>query len=429
MTNNTALNAVGNLDVGFSVNLENRLYTGPIAMTVFVDDFFIDTDAGAPTTLAVATNSTAFNQVRMTVALLPGGALTNAHYYECILNRGWNTVILSRAAVPNVTRNAASTQIQPQLGGIGTTALFASSNGTLFDGFGPITNNQTTLFDTVTSGLQLRCLVRGVGANLFSRVFFKEIVDNYEAESKTCLIVDDARDSVYTDLFPMTQARGIVGTLPIISSLVGTAGYMTIPQITEMFNAGWDIVNHTKSHLSATAMEALSDANLLAEIADCDAFIVTNGWARRNSNKYFVAPFGGTQQQNAARYRAAVLASGAVASFGTTNRCIGGQLISPYNISRIDFNTLQTLTGTGYAIGTMLDQITNAILNGCSPMIMLHQFVNVPTDATMLANSEAELLLDRIVSLRNAGFTSIEGVTTAIPALTTGVRSGIRNLR
>jgi hypothetical protein len=136
---------------------------------------------------------------------------------------------------------------------------------------------------------------------------------------------------------------------------------------------------------------------------------------------------------NCTNYRAAITQAGCVASFGTTNRAIGGQLISPFFIPRIDFNTMGPTgaftTGTGYNIATMVDQYTQACMNGASPMVMLHQFLNVPTDSTMLATTELETFLDRVVSLRQAGFTSVEPVTTAIPALTTGSGTGIRHLK
>lgn len=258
-------------------------------------------------------------------------------------------------------------------------------------------------------------------------MFVKEMVDNYQADSKTCLIFDDARETVYSVAYPLMRDRGLVGTVPIISTFVDTAGYMTTAQINELFRAGWDIVNHTARHFAAATMAGFTQAQCLAEIVECDQFIQRNGWDRRNSNKYFVAPFGGMQLMNAVNYRAAILEAGCVASFGTTNRCIGGQLLSPFFIPRLDFNTLNA--GTGYAIATMGDQYTQAVLNGASPMVMLHQFVNVPTSAIDLSALELETFLDRVMMLDQAGFTSVEGVTTAIPALTQGTGSGIRNLR
>jgi hypothetical protein len=258
-------------------------------------------------------------------------------------------------------------------------------------------------------------------------MFVREMVDNYQADSKTCLIFDDARETVYSVAFPLMRERGLVGVLPIISGLVGTSGYMTIAQINELFRAGWDIINHTHTHQLGATMAGYTQAQCFDEINRCDQFIQEKGWARNNSNKYFVAPFGGMQIQSAVNYKAAIAQAGCVATFGTTNRCIAGQLISPFNIPRLDFNTLNA--GTGYNIATMVDQYTNAVLNGASPMVMLHQFVNVPTDATMLPALELETFLDRVKMLDDAGFTSVEPATTAIPALTSGVGSGIRNLR
>jgi hypothetical protein len=410
-----------NSNIGFTVNLEDRLYSGRFALSIFLDGI------SSTSTYAEDPTISSFHQQRLGIGFRVGGSATNAgHFYNVMLNRGWNTIQLSRAMLANVARNGSSTAIQPQTGGTGCTAL---SLGASNDGTGSAAATGSTLFDTVPSGLQLQLQLFGAGSSTSSRFFAREIVDNYQAESKTCLIFDDARITVYTDAFPLMQNRGLVGTLPIISSLVGTTGYMSVAQINELFRAGWDIVNHTRSHLSAATMAAMTQAECLTEILECDRFIAANGWNRRDANKYFVAPFGGHQNQNAVNYRAALTEAGCLATFGTTNRCTASQLISPTFIPRIDFNTLLTVAGTGYGIATMVDQYTNAVMSGASPMLMLHQFVNVPTSAIDLATSELETLLDRVLALKNAGFTSVEGVTTAIPAMTQGIGTGIRNLR
>jgi hypothetical protein len=421
-------NAVADTANGVTATFETRLYTGRFALAIYLDDFY--TDSGFTT---IASSNTAFNQLQCTIAISNDSITYNdtSHLYQVVLTRGWNVIPLSRAYAANVARNAGATAIRPQLSGTGTVGI---PSGTAVDGVPAVGAAFTSsLYDAVRTGAQLRITVASAGASLFSRFFVKEIVDNYQADSKTCLIFDDARDTVYTDAFPLMRARGLVGTLPIISSSVGTPGFMTVAQISELYDAGWDIVNHTRSHLPVATMAGFTQAQCFAEIDACEQFIKSNGWIRNNAPKYFVSPFGGMQQMNCTNYRAAITQAGCVASFGTTNRAIGGQLISPFFIPRIDFNTMGPTgaftTGTGYNIATMVDQYTQACMNGASPMVMLHQFLNVPTDSTMLATTELETFLDRVVSLRQAGFTSVEPVTTAIPALTTGSGTGIRHLK
>lgn len=427
-------NSGANANVGWSVNLENRLYTGRWALAVYLDQFFTDTGT------TPATSNSAFHQARLSIALsnsAGAGAFTDAttdtticHFHNVMLTRGWNVIPLSRALVANVARNAAATAVLPQIGGTGTLAIPAGASA---DGTGATLRQTVSLFDAVTNANNLRFTVSAAGSGLFTRTFFKEIVDDYQCDSKTCLIFDDAFSTVYTDAFPLMKERGLVGSVAIISSLIGTSGYMTVAQVNELFNAGWDVINHTHRHLPAATMAGLTQAECFTEIDTCERFIQDNGWNRNNSKKYFVSPFGGMQRMDAVNYQAAITQAGCVATFGTVNRCIGGQLISPFFIPRLGFDTMGPTgaftTGTGYNIATMIQQYTDAVLNGCSPMVMLHQFVNVPTDATMMATTELEQFLDRVVTLDRAGFTSVEPVTTAIPALTTGVGTGIRNLR
>ena len=75
----------------------------------------------------------------------------------------------------------------------------------------------------------------------------------------TIITFDDGLESVYTVAFPMMKARGIPGTVFVVTDKIGTSGHMTWEQLKEMQNAGWTIANHTSNHISLVK-SSLSDA-------------------------------------------------------------------------------------------------------------------------------------------------------------------------
>lgn len=58
------------------------------------------------------------------------------------------------------------------------------------------------------------------------------------------LRMDDGIDNCYTDWKPLFDTYGIVGCNAILTSLVGTAGFMTWSQILELQVAGWELLDH-----------------------------------------------------------------------------------------------------------------------------------------------------------------------------------------
>jgi hypothetical protein len=73
------------------------------------------------------------------------------------------------------------------------------------------------------------------------------------------IVFDDNDASIYTEGFSYMQPLGLVGTHACITGTVGDSGLLTEAQVQEMYNAGWDIVNHTRSHTDMTT-QTLQDA-------------------------------------------------------------------------------------------------------------------------------------------------------------------------
>ncbi|NTW61553.1 polysaccharide deacetylase family protein [Candidatus Saccharibacteria bacterium] len=91
-------------------------------------------------------------------------------------------------------------------------------------------------------------------------------------QPKVSISFDDGEDNVYNNSSIFTS-RGIPITQFIISDLVGTMGYQTWSQISNTVNFGWQIGNHTKSHVDLTS---LSESQIVSEISTCQSAIISN---------------------------------------------------------------------------------------------------------------------------------------------------------
>lgn len=59
---------------------------------------------------------------------------------------------------------------------------------------------------------------------------------------------DDNFESVHTNALPVMAAHNIPGTSYIISDLIGGSGRLSVAQMQDLADAGWDIANHTKAY-------------------------------------------------------------------------------------------------------------------------------------------------------------------------------------
>jgi peptidoglycan/xylan/chitin deacetylase (PgdA/CDA1 family) len=111
------------------------------------------------------------------------------------------------------------------------------------------------------------------------------------ARPQVPIIFDDGYESVYTEAFPYMAARGLVGTVGVISSKVGTSGFMTESQLDELHDAGWALCNHTQLHqqnVLSTAVQSICYDEIMA----CQEYLVSKGWTRDNEHLFFFAPYG-----------------------------------------------------------------------------------------------------------------------------------------
>lgn len=196
------------------------------------------------------------NGVTVQIFLAQDSGFTN--YFsagQTLLKPGWNRIRVTRDAF--LTANGGSTGGSPTWDNPFDTVRF---------NFGAITGKTVTVY---ISNL------RHAGA---SRAQFP-------------IVFDDGWLTVYTVAFPYMAARGLVGTVAVINSYVGTANYMTWAQIQELHDAGWAIVNHTLSH-QQNVLNSASQAVCYAEINGMQEILKGRGYTRDEEHLCFCAPYG-----------------------------------------------------------------------------------------------------------------------------------------
>lgn len=68
------------------------------------------------------------------------------------------------------------------------------------------------------------------------------------------VIDDDGMIDCYTKLKPAFDSRGIVGCSAVFTNGVSTGTAMTVAQLKELHNSGWEIMSHTASHVNLTTL-------------------------------------------------------------------------------------------------------------------------------------------------------------------------------
>lgn len=96
---------------------------------------------------------------------------------------------------------------------------------------------------------------------------------------------DDGYESTYTVAYPILDKYGLTGTVYVIPSLVGTEGHLTLEQLHELADAGWEIGSHTMTHPDLTEI-SLQEAEV--ELAASKAWLEGAGF-RVDS---FACPYG-----------------------------------------------------------------------------------------------------------------------------------------
>lgn len=90
---------------------------------------------------------------------------------------------------------------------------------------------------------------------------------------------DDGYPSEFSEGASYMKTKGLRGTVGVVSSFIGKTGWMNTSQLQQLYNDGWDLVNHSDTHIDAStkAANSISGGPAPGAIINAGATAPTNG--------------------------------------------------------------------------------------------------------------------------------------------------------
>lgn len=80
-----------------------------------------------------------------------------------------------------------------------------------------------------------------------------------EHRGKLVFSYDDSPDEDYTKTFPVHREEGVPACVAAVSSALGTEGNLSVSNLHEMVDAGWEVVSHTVRHRAVGTLPVTAD--------------------------------------------------------------------------------------------------------------------------------------------------------------------------
>ncbi|MDZ4383135.1 MAG: polysaccharide deacetylase family protein [Thermodesulfovibrionia bacterium] len=110
-----------------------------------------------------------------------------------------------------------------------------------------------------------------------------------KSEPLVTFVFDDGNETDYTVAKNIFSARGEVACSAVTTNWINGKGYLTVPQLMELQNAGWEILSHTESHPN---LRDLSGSQIETELSQSKAALENWGLPVRN----LVYPYNGNNE-------------------------------------------------------------------------------------------------------------------------------------
>lgn len=76
-----------------------------------------------------------------------------------------------------------------------------------------------------------------------------------KSKGNIIFIFDDGWETQYTEGFKILKNHNLKASIAVISNRVGTKGYMDYKELADVYISGWDLLNHTYSHLDLLTLD------------------------------------------------------------------------------------------------------------------------------------------------------------------------------
>lgn len=195
---------------------------------------------------------------------------------------------------------------------------------------------------------------------------------------KVIVTCDDGFDSQYLELFAYAKSRGVKGTLYLNGANIDQSPKMSTAQITEMYNAGWDLSNHNYNHTVLTTLSTQAEMEN-QEIGLMKQWLIDRGFTRNNCHLHHCFPGGG--------YNATALLALQNQGYLTSRTIIAQAGVSvptpPLRSSgSLPYLFVTRNLGIGVTLDSVKADIDYAVASGATLLIESHKFITTPTAST-----------------------------------------------
>lgn len=217
-------------------------------------------------------------------------------------------------------------------------------------------------------------------------VTFGEIMTVDSPKAAVILSFDDACNGVHTYAYPALKSRGWPGVVFINASMVGNPEKLTLSNLHDMYDAGWDICSHGYSHAFHASLTA---SQTRASLARMKRWLLANGFYR--GSQFLAWPFNSayTNEYNAINvaeeFHLGIRGHGLRAG---CNLHLGGYIVEksspwiPVDWGQLPWFSVSSLDGKSFSVDyeTLFDE---AIARRDVLAVFTHDIIESPTNTSI----------------------------------------------
>lgn len=221
---------------------------------------------------------------------------------------------------------------------------------------------------------------------------------NVNGVSKVLFTFDDAWTDIYTKAYSIMEEKGFKGTAWAIQEMVmnGNPNFMSIEQLNELYDNGWDIGNHTKNHFDNIIV--LNDEQKREQYLDCQNWLLSNNWDR---GAYHVCYPSGSFDESLIN----IMMDIGVKSARTTD--YGIQSVPVENIYKLKCIPV----GRNVPMDLIKNEIDKAVETGGTIMFMFHKVEDNPSIDFEVSTEAFKDLVDYINEYVKLGKTEVQTIS------------------
>lgn len=224
-------------------------------------------------------------------------------------------------------------------------------------------------------------------------VNFDDLRFGIVGQPKVIISFDDAWSSQIDKAYPIMSANGQRAVLFINTNAIGDYG-MTLANLQTLWNAGWDICNHTAAHKRLTTV---SQEEMEADIDNGYDWLVANGFGY--SAKFFAYPYGSLNDAVVAkvkeRHIVARAGSGCIAHF---------DIVNYYDLQ---YKLAWFYVGSSTSVAAVQTRIDRVIERSGLLILMFHGIVDSGATGDAYLTADFQAISDYLKAKQDAGLLEV----------------------